>query len=224
MEAKHVAIVMDGNRRFAKKRNLGTPEGHKKGADKIRNVMKWARELGIKQLTLYSFSIDNFKRTKKEVSSLMGIFRKKLEELKNSKNVRNRKIRVRFLGRKQLFPKDIQRIMHELENKTRKNREFTVNLAMGYSGRAEIVDAVNQLLKKKAGKASEKGISKHLYMCDEPDLIIRTGGEKRISDFLTWQGVYSEFIFTKRLWPEFSRRDFMNCLKEFRQRERRFGE
>ena len=154
----------------------------------------------------------------------MGILRKKLEELKNSKNVRNRKIRVRFLGRKQLFPKDIQRIMHELENKTRKNREFTVNLAMGYSGRAEIVDAVNQLLKKKAGKASEKGISKHLYMCDEPDLIIRTGGEKRISDFLTWQGVYSEFIFTKRLWPEFSRRDFMNCLKEFRQRERRFGE
>src|SRR3989344_1237783 len=223
MNKLHVAIIMDGNRRYAKRKQLPPGEGHKKGAETVKRIIQWAQELSIGQLTLYSFSLDNFKRTRKEVMLLMELFRKKMEELKNAKNVEEKKIRVRFIGRTERFPKDIREAMKKLVEKTKRNKELTINFAMGYSGRTEIVDAVNELLQRKPRKITEKDISKHLYMSEEPDLIIRTGGEQRISDFLIWQGTYSEFVFTKKLWPEFTKKDLMRCLAEFKERERRFG-
>ena len=223
MNKLHVAIIMDGNRRYAKRKHLPQGEGHKKGAETVKRIIQWAQELSIGQLTLYSFSLDNFKRTRKEVMLLMELFRKKMEELKNAKNVEEKKIRVRFIGRTERFPKDIREAMKKLVEKTKRNKELTINFAMGYSGRTEIVDAVNELLQRKPRKITEKDISKHLYMSEEPDLIIRTGGEQRISDFLIWQGTYSEFVFTKKLWPEFTKKDLMRCLAEFKERERRFG-
>lgn len=221
---KHVAIILDGNRRYAKKHMLEIGKGHKKGIENVENLFEWCDEIGIKELTLYSFSVENFKRKKREVNFLMGLFKKQIKKLERDKRIEKNRIRINFIGRLDLFPKDIQSSMKRVMEKTKKYNKFKINFAMGYGGRAEIVDAVNKIIKKKIRKADEKTITKNLYLTNEPDLVIRTGGEKRVSNFLMWQSYYSEWYFTEKLWPEFNKKDLIKAIKEFSSRQRRYGE
>ncbi len=224
---KHLAIVLDGNRRFAK-RLMKTPEkGHEWGYKKVKELIRWCKEFKIKEVTLYAFSIENFNRPKKEFSYLMNLFKNAFKELQKEKELR--KMKIKIIGRLGMFPNEVQKEMYTLMEKTKNNKPFKVNFAMAYGGRAEIVDAVKKIAE--AAKYNELDINqidenliKHnLYLESEPDLIIRTS-EQRLSGFLTWQSVYSEIIFLpKILWPELSKKDFVACLEEFSKRDRRFG-
>ena len=226
---KHVAIVLDGNRRYGKKIGLKPWQGHKFGVKKVEDLLKWCNELGVKELTLYSFSMDNFKRPSKEKKILFSLFKSNIKKLENDKRIRKDGVRVSFIGRLQMFPKDIQKHMRRVMEKTKKNKKFKLNFAMAYSGKAEITDSIKKIINKiknkklKINDVNENLISNHLYLNSNPDILIRPGGEKRISDFLLWQSAYSELFFLDKLWPEFTKKDLVKVLKEFKQRERRFG-
>ena len=226
---KHIAIVLDGNRRYAKKLGLQPWKGHEFGLKKLEDLFEWCQELGVKELTLYIFSTENFKRAKNEVSYLFNLFKQEVDKIKKKKGVFKDSIRFNFIGRINMFPKAMRKSMLDIVKKTGKNNNFTVNFAMAYGGRQEIVDAVNSIIKKVQNKEipnkiDENTITKHLYLQSEPELVIRPGGEKRISNFLIWQSSYSELIFIDKLWPEFTKEDLVKCLGEFKKRERRFGE
>lgn len=223
---KKIAIILDGNRRFAKKLGLQPWKGHEFGLKKLEDLFRWCIELGIKELTLYCFSTENFKRARKEVSYLFDLLWMEFEKMQQSKTLYKDKVRVNVIGRIQMFPKKMQKAMREAMKKTEKNRELFVNLALAYGGRQEIVDAFKKILKKgviNLNKINEELISKNLYLQSEPDVVIRPGGEMRTSNFLTWQSVYSEFVFLDKLWPEFTKKDLIKCIDEFSKRERRFG-
>ncbi len=219
----HVAIILDGNRRYAKKNYLNLGEGHKAGAKNIENMLDWALELGIKELTLYCFSIENFQRPKNEVKVLFNLFEEQLSKLAKDERVSKDRIKVRFIGRIRMFPKKLQEQMRKIMSNTKKYDNFRLNFAMAYGGRAEIVDAVKSIVHKKIRKIDEKTISKNLYMEDEPDLVIRTGGEHRVSNFLIWQSYYSEWYFTDKLWPEFGKEELVKAIEDYKKRVRRFG-
>ncbi|MEK6886930.1 MAG: polyprenyl diphosphate synthase [Nanoarchaeota archaeon] len=222
MPVNHVAIILDGNRRYAKKHNLPLYRGHEFGAQKVEKLFDWADELGIKELTLYSFSMQNFKRTKGEFNYLMKLFeiffKKAIDKLKQ-----NPKVQFNFIGRMNLFPKKIQTLAKELERKSKNNKTLKVNFAFGYGGREEIVDAVKQIVKKKIKNINEKIISDNLYLSSEPEIIIRTGGDQRTSNFLPWQSIYSEWFFLSKTWPDFKKLDLKKIVNQFNSRERRFG-
>jgi len=227
---KHIAIILDGNRRWAKKHGYPVWRGHQEGIGRVKDLFKWCRDFGIKEVTLYAFSTENFKRAKQEVDFLMDAFRKQFAELKKHEDVMKKKARVRVVGRIGMFPKDIQKQMRDLMQLTKGNKEYTVNFALAYGGRQEITDAVKELAKEvKAGKLkpeaiTEEMITQKLYLESEPDIIIRPGGEKRVSNFLIWQGNYSEWFFLDKMWPEFTKNDLKKIIDEFAQRQRRFGE
>jgi tritrans,polycis-undecaprenyl-diphosphate synthase [geranylgeranyl-diphosphate specific] len=227
---RHIGIIMDGNRRFAKRLMMKPWKGHEWGAEKVENLLRWAGDMGVKELTLYTFSLENFNRPKQEFDYLMDLFEKELQKVMNDKEIMEKGLRINFIGRIYLFPKTLQETMKKLQEKTGKNNNMTVNFAMAYSGRAEVVDAARKIAEEvKKGKMSvedinEETFSRNLYNSSEPDLIIRTS-ESRLSGFLPYQSVYSEIIFLKdKLWPEFSREDFLECVKEYQQRKRRFGQ
>lgn len=227
MPVNHIAIILDANRRYARKHHLPLYKGHEKGAENVKNLLKWADELGIKELTLYAFSMQNFSRAKEEVGYLFRLaekfFKKILKSIREGTDKLLRMIRFNFIGRIHLFPKRIQMLIKTLVEKTRFNKGLKVNFAFGYGGREEIVDAVRKIVKKNIKKIDEKTISEHLYLNSEPEIIIRTGGAQRTSNFLPWQGIYSEYMFLKVTWPEFTKRHLINCIKEYNSRERRFG-
>ena len=226
---KHVCIVLDGNRRFSKKLMMKPWKGHEFGAEKVKKLLEWSIELGIKELTLYTFSYENLNRPKKELDYLMDLFKKEFDNVINDKSIDENEIMINFIGRLNVFPQDVQERMHKIMEKTKNYDKFIVNFAMGYGGRVEIIDAVRKIGEKiKEGKLDVKDINEgtfkdNLYLKDDADLIIRTGGEKRTSGFLPWQGTYAELIFLDKLWPEFEKEDFVECLKEYSDRERRFG-
>ena len=224
---KHIAIVLDGNRRFAKKLGLQPLEGHEYGIKKLEELFEWCLELGIKELTLYSFSTENFKRSKKEINFLFGLFKKKFEEIKGKRDIFKDHVRVRVIGRMDMFPAYVKKPMFAAVEKTKNNSKLVVNFALGYGGRQEIADSFKKILKNdpniSPGKINEILITQSLYLQSEPDLVIRPGGEKRTSNFLTWQTAYSEWIFIDKFWPEFTKEDLIDCIKEFKRRERRFG-
>jgi len=225
----HIAIILDGNRRYAKKLGLSPWEGHKFGAEKIKDILKWCRELGVEELTLYTFSVDNFKRPEAEKKAIFELFMKNISGMKNSKELKKNDVRVRFIGRLEMFPESIQREMHEVMEQTKNNSRFKINFAMAYSGRAEITDAFKKIIQKIKNKEinekdiAESLISENLYLSSAPDILIRPGGEKRISDFLLWQNSYTELFFIDKLWPEFEKEDLIKIIEEFKSRERRFG-
>jgi undecaprenyl diphosphate synthase len=223
----HVGIILDGNRRYAKKVGLPQLKGHEEGAKRVKEIIEESIRLKIKELTLYTFSLENFKRTKTEVGFLMKLFKKSFNEfMKKAENEKQlKKARIVFAGDKSLFSKDIRNMMNYVEKKTEKNSGIIINFAMGYGGRSEIVNAVKKIVKKeiRPEKINEKTISENLYVKNDVDLIIRTSGEKRISGFLPWQGVYAELIFLDKLWPEFTKDDLKSCIEEFNNRKRRFG-
>ena len=226
---RHVAIVLDGNRRYAKKIGMQPWQGHSFGAKKVEDLLEWCRDLGIKDLTLYSFSVDNFKRPEREKKAIFGLFKKNFEKLEKDDRLMKNGIKVMFIGRLQMFPNGIQEGMQRLMEKTKGNGKFKVNFAMAYSGKMEITDSIKRIIQKISNKkinindVNEDLIKNNLYLNSEPDIFIRPGGEKRLSDFLIWQSAYSELFFVDKLWPEFTKEDLVKTIGEFKQRERRFG-
>lgn len=223
---KHVGIILDGNRRFAKRLMKEPWKGHEYGKDKIEEVLEWCKEFNIKELTLYVFSLENFNRPKKEFNYLMKIFREGFEDLKDDKRIEKYQIRVNVLGRIELFPKDIQDSIRFIIEKTKNYKKHILNFALGYSGRAEIIDATKKIIegKLKPEDIDENSFADYLYSKRDVDLIIRTSGEMRTSGFLLWQSSYAELVFVDKLWPEFSKNDFIGALEEYSRRQRRFGE
>lgn len=201
-------------------------EGYATGIRHIGDVLKWCKEYQVPILSMWGFSTDNAKRDKEEVGTLFGLFRKNLQEAIESDDSNKNDLRVRFLGRFSIFPREIQEMIRKAEELTNKGkRKYQLNLLLGYGGREEIVDTVNQLLKNGVKEVNEEKISESLYTkgIPDPDLIIRTSGEQRLSGLLPWQSCYSELYFSKKLWPDFSKDDFVEALREYNQRKRRFG-
>ena len=229
MVPKHIGIILDGNRRFSKKLMMKPWKGHEWGARKVEKLLDWSKELGIKELTLYAFSVENFNRPKDEFNYLMGLFRAEFKKLLDGKRLETENIRMNFIGRIWMFPKDIQESMKKIMDLTAKNKDHIVNFAMAYGGQAEIIDAVRKIadqLEKgelNIDKINEETFKDYLYMSDGPDLIIRTGGERRTSNFLNYQSAYSEWVFLEKTWPEFEKEDLVNCIQDFNKRDRRFG-
>ncbi|MFC1823686.1 isoprenyl transferase [Thermodesulfobacteriota bacterium] len=226
---KHVAIIMDGNGRWAQKRTINRVRGHEAGAESVRNIVTTSRELGISWLTLYAFSEENWQRPKYEVQALMGLLKRFLK--KEIDEMLNNGIRFQSIGRLAKLPKDVQKTISETAEKTSDNNGMVLTLALSYGGKQEIFDAVRQIGKRiESGELtsediSEELISESLYTVGmpDPDLLIRTSGECRISNFLLWQIAYTEIYITPTLWPEFRKQEFLEAIEEYQKRERRFG-
>ena len=222
----HVAIVMDGNGRWAQRRGLRRTEGHAAGEEALFDTVEGALDLGIRWLTVYAFSTENWKRPTDEVRYLMGFNESLLVRRRDEMNERG--VRMRFIGRRDWrVPKRLLRRMDEAIDLTRRNRRMTFTIAFNYGGRAELVDAVQAIVRDgvPADKITEKTIRSHLYDPEmpDPDLMIRTSGEYRISNYLMWELAYSELVFTETLWPDFRREDLFSAVREFQSRDRRFG-
>jgi len=226
---KHIAIIMDGNRRWAKQRGLTTKDGHKAGSKNLERIAKFCNNIGIKYLTVYAFSTENWKRTKEEVSALMFILRANLDSMLRKMDLENIKIRV--IGEKENIPADIQVKIDKLVEKTKNNTGLVLNIAFNYGGRAELVHACKLIAEKvKNGELeleniNESLISESIYTAGQPDpdLMIRTSREIRTSNFLPWQLTYSEFYFPDKHWPEFYEEDLLEAIKAYQKRNRRFG-
>ncbi|MFC1686212.1 polyprenyl diphosphate synthase [Nanoarchaeota archaeon] len=226
---KHLGIILDGNRRFAKRLVMKPWKGHEWGVKKVKALFDWCKEYDLKELTLYAFSIENFDRPKEEFDFLMKLFEKEFTDLKEDPKIVEEGLKINFIGRIELFPEKVTNAMKALMEKTKNNNKVIVNFAMAYGGRAEIIDATKKISQQvKDGKLdidnlNEEVFSKNLYIESNPDLIIRTS-ESRLSGFLLWQGSYAEIIFLpNKLWPEFDKEDFVSCLQEYSNRKRRFG-
>ena len=219
-----VAIIMDGNGRWAKKRGLKRTEGHKAGAKAAAEVVKLFREFGVHHLTLYAFSTENWKRPKEEVDALMALIYHYIDEVVIGAIVREGDICVRFIGDKSALSEELRNKCIEAEELA-KDRPFVCNIALNYGGRDEIVHAVNSAIADGYTSVNEEILSRYTYTSGspDPDLVIRTGGDFRISNFLLWQSAYSEFIILDTLWPDFGKSDVERCMAEFYKRRRRFG-
>ncbi len=229
---KHIAIILDGNRRYAKKLGLQSFKGHEQGAKKVRLLLEWAVPFGIEQLTLYAFSTENFNRDEKEKKAMFGLFSEEFKHLlkpEEQEKLRKQGWRVMFAGRLHLFPANIQEEMRKLMDLTERNGPRTVRFCMGYGGRQEITDAVRKVVEEYQRSGSkpemicEADVQRNLYFDAEPQIVIRTGAAMRTSNFLPWQSVYSEWFFLDKMWPEFEKADLVNILEEYSKRERRFG-
>lgn len=226
---EHIAIIMDGNRRWARSKNLEVKEGHKKGAETLENIANFCNEIGIKYLTVYAFSTENWKRSKEEVGTLMLLLRNYLSEF--SKRADTDNIKIKVLGDITALDNGLQKSIEKAIERTKDNTGLTLNIAFNYGGRAEITRAVKEIaLKVKNNEINiedinEELISNNLYTKGEPDpdLLIRTSGEIRTSNFLPWQLVYSEFCFVEKNWPDFSKEDLLDTIEIYQNRNRKFG-
>jgi tritrans,polycis-undecaprenyl-diphosphate synthase [geranylgeranyl-diphosphate specific] len=230
-ERIHMGVIMDGNRRYAKRLMMDPWKGHEYGADALEKVLEWSKINEIKEVTIYAFSIQNFNRPKHEFDYLMNIFRKQFDRMENDpeNRVHKNKIKIKILGRVDLFPQDIQESCRSVQEKTKNHDGYQLNICFGYGGREEIVDAVHEIAKDvKEGKilpaqVDEELIDKYVYNSSQPDFIIRTGGDHRTSNFLLWQSAYSEWFFIDKFFPELTEEDLDQIYKEFQDRDRRFG-
>jgi undecaprenyl diphosphate synthase len=226
----HIAIIMDGNGRWARRRGLPRTAGHRAGIDRIKKIIKSADELGVKILTLFAFSTENWKRPKREVDMLMRSLENFLDKEISDLNKNN--IRLNVIGRDEPIPKNLLEKLKNAQEITKNNTGITVNLAFNYGARTEIVDAVKRIAdavsrqRYSLEQLNENSFSEFLYTAGfaDPDLLIRTSGEMRISNFLLWQLSYAEFYFTKKFWPDFDKKDLQDAIQEFQSRDRRFGE
>jgi undecaprenyl diphosphate synthase len=227
---EHIAIIMDGNGRWAIKHGLPRTAGHKKGAEVVLDIAKAAKNMGVKYLTIYAFSTENWKRSKDEVDTLMNLLREYLSH--DFKALDKENIRIRFIGQRDMLAKDIVLKMAELETKTQNNTAATLVVALSYGSRAEITHAAQQIaLKIKSGDIlpediDEKTISDMLYTksIPDPDILIRTSGEQRLSNYLLWQLAYTELFFTPTLWPDFKAEELKQIVETYQTRERRYGQ
>ena len=218
----HIAIIMDGNGRWAKNQNKPRVFGHKAGANTLRKIMEYCNKIGVTYLTVYAFSTENWKRSQEEVDALMFLFKSYIKS--ERENLLKNKIRFMVSGREEGVNPSLMEAIKELEEVTSKDYEMTLNIAFNYGGRAEIIDAVNKILKDGKASVTEEEFSKYLYNdIPDPDLVIRTSGEFRISNFLLWQIAYSEIYITDKYWPDFNEEEMDKALLSYSKRERRFG-
>lgn len=225
----HVAIIMDGNGRWAKKRLLNRVKGHERGVQTVRTIVRTSREIGISVLTLYAFSTENWQRPQPEISALMAILKKFLRSEQDELNQQN--IQLSAIGQVERLPADVKRQLNETMTLTSPNTGMKLNLALSYGGRTELTEMVRKLCEKavnrkiKPSEITEHTISDHLYTAGlpDPDILIRTSGEMRISNFLLWQIAYAEIFVTQTLWPDFEKEEYLSILKAFQLRKRRFG-
>ena len=220
---RHVAVIMDGNGRWAKKRFLPRVMGHKKGLDALEDLCRTCAEAGIPYLTVFAFSTENWRRPADEVSFLMGLFLTALQ--KKVAKMHKNGLRLKVIGDRSRFPAEIQAGIRDAEALTAANTGLTLTIAADYGGRWDILQAANALIKEGKSEISESDLAAKLMLAEapEPDLFIRTGGETRISNFMLWQMAYAEFYFTDTLWPDFDSREMHRALESFQQRERRYG-
>lgn len=230
---EHIAIILDGNRRWATDRALDPWSGHEKGAEKVEQLIDWCLRLKVKSITLYAFSTENFSRSEDEVAEIMRIASENLRKILTEERVHKDKIRVKVIGRTSMLPEDLQQVICNVEKATQGYDEHFLNFAFAYGGRAEIVDAARKIAEEvHAGRLSpekvdEAAFEQHLYTAhlpkQDPDLIIRTSGEERLSGFLLWQSAYSELCFLDVYWPDFRLIDLLRAVRTFQTRKRRFG-
>ncbi len=231
----HLGLILDGNRRYAKE--MGYDDvvmGHKLGADKLDDVLQWCADLGIKIITIWVFSTDNIQRDKEEVEALLKVIQEKIEELAKSPVIKKNGFRIKALGKIDALPEELKAVIRSSEESTQTHTKHMLNIAIGYGGREEIVEAVKKAVKEKkvstidelANSITSEDITSHLYTngIPDPDLIIRTSGEIRLSGFLLWQSAYSEFYFCDALWPVFRKIDFLRAIRSYQHRSRRFGQ
>jgi tritrans,polycis-undecaprenyl-diphosphate synthase [geranylgeranyl-diphosphate specific] len=229
----HIGVILDGNRRWATAHDLNPWEGHYYGAEKVKDFLKWCLDLNIKTVTLYLFSTENFQRSKKEVDEIMKVGQSYLDWMRDDETLQKYRVRIKVLGRIGMLPENIQQAIKEIEDMTKDYDNYYLNLAIAYGGRAEIVDAAKQITKMAIDKKinpddiDEAFFEKYLYTShlphQDPDLIIRTSGESRLSGFLLWQSAYSEFCFIDVYWPGFREIDLERAIRTYQRRERRHG-
>jgi tritrans,polycis-undecaprenyl-diphosphate synthase [geranylgeranyl-diphosphate specific] len=228
---KHIAIIMDGNRRFAGSLGLSPEHGHFFGKNRIEEVLDWCVDLGIKVLTIYAFSTENFNRTSNEVETLMQLCNTELERAKSDSRIHRNKVRIRVIGQLDELPDDIQISAQNIMTTTKEYDQYHFNIALAYGGREEIVQAIKRIAEDvsegdlKLDSISQDTVSTYMYTngLPDPDLILRTSGEERISNFLLWQLAYSELYFSDVYWPAFQKRDFLRAIQTYQKRKRRFG-
>ena len=233
---RHIGLILDGNRRYARELGFQDPlAGHRVGADKLEEVLDWLDELKIRFITLFALSTENLARSPAELNGLLALIEAKMRSVAVSAKIHEKGVRIRAVGRTELLPSSLQEAIALAEEATREHDGFCLNLAVGYGGRQEITDAVSSLLRERAwrgeslARAAEEitpeEIGKYLYTYDlpDPDLIIRTSGEFRLSGFLLWQSAYSEFYFCDPYWPAFRKIDLLRAIRSYQQRKRRFG-
>ena len=229
---KHVAIIMDGNRRYSKLQgNMDVIKGHEIGVDTLEKVLDWSIELGIEIITVYAFSTENFNRPEHEVEGLMKLFVKNFKRLVDHEKIHRNEVKVKVVGKTELIPESVREAINEAEDATAQYDKRLFNIAIGYDGRLEIIDSFKKIIEQvQAGEITiddvdEELVSKNLYTggLDDPNLIIRTSGEERLSGFLLWQSSYSELYFCETLWPELRKVDFIRAIRSYQERERRFG-
>lgn len=226
---KHIAIIMDGNRRWAKQKGLPIKLGHKEGAKTLENIVRYANKIGIKYITVYAFSTENWKRTEEEVSTLMGMIQNYLDDY--SKRADTENIKVNIIGNKNGLSNKMIKSIENCMERTKDNTGITFNIALNYGGRDEIVYAVKNIAKEikendiNIEDIDEQHISNNLYTKNQPDpdLLIRTSGELRLSNFLPWQLVYTEFLFIEKTWPDFNEKDLDDAIEKYQNRDRKFG-
>jgi len=227
----HIGLILDGNRRFAKTLGLSSEIAYEWGADKLEEVLDWCWHLGIKVVTVYAFSAENYRRSTDEVSKLMAMFERKFREVAADERVHRYKIKVKAIGNIDMLPESVRSAIEEAERSTSSYTNYRLNIAVGYGGRLEIVEACRKIAEKverglvRPSDVDEEMIRTHLYTngVPDPDLIVRTSGEERLSGFLLWQSAYSELYFCESYWPEFRKIDFLRAIRTYQQRERRFG-
>jgi len=220
----HLGIIIDGNRRWAKERGLPAFEGHRQGLENVRKAVFWCKNRGIKILTLFVFSTENWKRSKIEVNYLMKLFKQAINK-QNIQKFHKQGIKIKVIGQREKLAKSLEKTIEDVEELTKNNKEMVLNFALSYGGRADIVETVKKIIKKKIPieKITEDVISQNLSASDL-DLMVRTGKEQRISNFLIWQAAYSELYFCEKYWPAFTENDLDKTFKEYNRRQRRFGE
>ena len=227
----HLAIIMDGNRRFAESRGLDVRDGHEKGKDTLEELLNWCLELGIRILTVYALSVENLQRPREEIEGLMDLFDQSLRQIAVDERVHRNRIRVRVIGNRALLEPRVREAIEIAERATQGYSDYRYNVALGYGGRDEIVEAIRELAREvRDGKLEPEAIdsnavARHLYTADlpDPDLIFRTSGEERISNFLLWQSAYSELYFSDVLWPGLTHLDFLRAIRAYQLRRRRYG-
>lgn len=233
VKVEHIAIILDGNRRWASEKELNPWLGHKKGAEKVEQLLDWCEKLDVKFVTLYAFSTENFKRPPQEIAEIMKIAEEKFRKLLTEERIHRNKVHVKVIGRVNLLPESLQQLIADVEQTTANYDNRFLNIAFAYGGRAEIVDAAKSIAEKvmdgelKLDDVNESVFERYLYTShlpkQEPDLIIRTSGEERLSGFLLWQSAYSELAFLDVYWPDFRLIDLLRAIRTFQTRKRRYG-
>jgi len=233
VKLEHIAIILDGNRRWASQKGLNPWLGHETGAETVDQLLDWCQKLNVKSITLYAFSTENFRRSKSEIEEIMRLAKENFHEILTDERIHKNKVRVKVIGRVNLLPESLQQLIMDVEKATQSYDEHFLNIAFAYGGRAEIVDAARKIAEKvqegelDPEKVDEQIFEQYLYTShmskQDPDLIIRTSGEERLSGFLLWQSAYSELCFLDVYWPDFRLIDLLRAVRTFQNRKRRFG-